>query len=1070
MANPGVDDRSRSHCGMPEVWRRRVRFAGMMCVLVARIQAAPLPAIVVDDSPLSVAESMKNDASLADVAFADRENGWAVGDRGVIWHTADGGQGWQLQASGISCPLFSVSFLDATHGWAVGGCALPRSRGSQGVVLSTDDGGANWRQVPGLTLPTLTRVKFFDAERGIASGAGTSAYPSGVFVTHDGGRNWQPLPTGGPGQWLAADFVDADTGAVAGPAGQFATLMRRRVVTAPSAITSCRTLRALRLVPPAGGWLVGDGGLVMMTRDLGNSWQSPPGELPPIVADHFDFRAVAAIGSHVWLAGSPGTRVFHSADGGQTWEPLMTGQRTPLRAITFVTETTGWAAGDLGIILATTDGGHTWQEQRCGGRRAALMGVFARQDQAPLELLANYGGEEGYLATIDALCSPIQPATDRSDGAVHELRSHEAVTLAGATATDSAWQFPLPPNDLALSADELLAELNRTNDGRAAQRMESHLVRELRMWRPDVVVTHDASAVAAEPLAPLIQRLVTESVAAAADPTTFPELTTGAGLNAWQVKRVYGLLPPAGTAGRTPVVGGDVSIAVSQFAPRLGTALADWVSPARQLLDETHASPPDMCELRLLAGGASDVDSSRDLFSGIRLAPGSDARRRLANLPGDLDQMRRLAARRRQMQELVQRSAGNPAWTGEITNFVDGLDATSGGELLFQLAEEYQAAGKLDLAADTYSLLARRFPEHPLAEPSLRWLVQFYSSGEMAQRMSDRAATGVRQAKADSTTTAVEQASAVQPIGTTATLNADVRPTVGLSRDDRFRRAKVLGEYLEKARPALYSEPSIRFPLVVADRELGYNNPATRYFLTLRQSPQSDPWRCCAATEEWFVKPESSPPPKTLANCRRTTVRPHLDGKLDEPLWQNAEPLRLKKGGREFSADDGASVVGSSKNDSRPYSDVRFACDGEFLYFAIRCPKATGVDYSPDNQPRPRDADLAQHDRVTVRLDVDRDYTTAFEFTIDDRGWTHDACWGDATWDPTWYVAAASDETTWVAEAAIPLAELVCEPPSERQVWAVAIRRTIPKVGHQSWTASDADEDSPEQYGLLIFE
>ena len=238
---------------------------------------APLPAVAVDDSPVSVAETMKNDASLADVCFVDRTSGWAVGDRGVVWHTADGGQTWQLQSSGVTCPLHSVFFLDAKRGWAVGGSALPYSRGSQGVVLWTEDGGAAWNQVPRLTLPTMTRVKFFDAEHGIASGAGSPATPSGVFVTHDGGRNWQPLPAEGPGQWLAGDFIDADTGAVAGPAGQFATLMRRRVVPASSAVSSSRALRALRLVPPTGGWLVGDGGLVMTTHDLGNSWQSPAG-------------------------------------------------------------------------------------------------------------------------------------------------------------------------------------------------------------------------------------------------------------------------------------------------------------------------------------------------------------------------------------------------------------------------------------------------------------------------------------------------------------------------------------------------------------------------------------------------------------------------------------------------------------------------------------------------------------------------------------------------------------------------------------------------------------------------
>jgi photosystem II stability/assembly factor-like uncharacterized protein len=1019
---------------------------------------ASLPAVVVDDSTVSVGETMKNDASLADICFVDRSNGWAAGDRGVVWHTADGGQAWQLQSSGVTSPLHSVFFLDRERGWAVGGAALPRSRSSQGVVLWTEDGGTTWNQVPRLTLPTMTRVKFFDAQHGIASGDGTAVYPSGVFVTHDGGRNWQPLPADGPGHWLAADFIDPDTGAVAGPAGQFATLMRRRVVPSSSAVSSSRSLRALRLAPPAGGWLVGDGGLVMTTHDLGNSWQSPAGDLPQNVSDHFDFRAVATMGAHVWLAGAPGTRVFHSADGGQTWESLATAQSMPLRAIMFVDETTGWATGDLGTILATTDGGRTWREERTGGRRAAILGVFARAGDTPLELLAKYGGEEGYLAAIDTLHSEDGTAGNHGDDALCELRTREAVMLAGATATDAAWQFPLPPSDLALSPDELLAELNRANDGRALQRIERHLVRELRTWRPEVVVTQDATAVGDEPLAPLVARLVLESVAAAADPTQFPELVGEVGLSAWQVKKVFGVLP-AGSRG-------DTSISASEFAPRLGGALADWTGPARQLLSATHGSPPDSFAVRLLWSASPNADNSRDLFDGIRLAPGSEARRRLANLPaGDLDQMRRLAARRRQMQTLLQRSAANPAWAGEVANMVDGLDATSGGDLLFQLADQYRVAGKLDLAADTYSLLARRWPEHPLTEPALKWLVQFYASSELAQRMTNRAATGIRQTQADSAANSVQQTSAV------ATFGSDARPSVGLSRDDRLRRAKLLGVYLEQARPTLYAEPGIRFPLVVAERGLGFSNPAERYLLTLRQLPESDPWRQCATTEEWFAKPEGSPPPKMLGSCRRTTERPHLDGKLVEGFWQKAERLQLKRGRESFSLDESSLPRPSAEKDSRPlFAEVRFACDNEFLYIAVRCPKVKGVDYVPDDRPRPRDGDLAQHDRVTVRLDTDRDYTTTFELTVDDRGWTCDACCGDATWDPTWYVAADSDDESWTAEAAIPLAELVAEPPGARQVWAVDIRRTIPRVGYETWAGKAAAEDSPNQFGLLIFE
>jgi hypothetical protein len=156
---------------------------------------------------------------------------------------------------------------------------------------------------------------------------------------------------------------------------------------------------------------------------------------------------------------------------------------------------------------------------------------------------------------------------------------------------------------------------------------------------------------------------------------------------------------------------------------------------------------------------------------------------------------------------------------------------------------------------------------------------------------------------------------------------------------------------------------------------------------------------------------------------------------------------------------------------ARPAGDeLLLAYDSDCLYLAARCRKSARLAYEADENPRPRDADQQQYDRVSVRFDVDRDFTTAFELVVDSRGWTRDACWGDATWNPAWYVAASSDENTWTFEAAIPLAELVTAPPAARHVWAASARRTIPRVGYQSWSGQPGSVDSPDQFGLLIFE
>ena len=65
----------------------------MACLLTLNTRANP---------PVASPELLP-DAELTDVFFLDPEQGFAVGDRGVIWMTVDGGQSWQWTHSPVSC-------------------------------------------------------------------------------------------------------------------------------------------------------------------------------------------------------------------------------------------------------------------------------------------------------------------------------------------------------------------------------------------------------------------------------------------------------------------------------------------------------------------------------------------------------------------------------------------------------------------------------------------------------------------------------------------------------------------------------------------------------------------------------------------------------------------------------------------------------------------------------------------------------------------------------------------------------------------------------------------------------
>ena len=100
----------------------------------------------------------------------------------------------------------------------------------------------------------------------------------------------------------------------------FATGAFQQATCPPTGLAS---VRQIQFTGPRVGWLVGDGGLVRTTADGGQTWQAPPTEIPAEVRRTFDFCAVAVRGSQVWIAGSPGNRVFHSAD----WGRLVDGRR-----------------------------------------------------------------------------------------------------------------------------------------------------------------------------------------------------------------------------------------------------------------------------------------------------------------------------------------------------------------------------------------------------------------------------------------------------------------------------------------------------------------------------------------------------------------------------------------------------------------------------------------------------------------------------------------------------------------------------------------------------------------------
>ena len=98
-------------------------------------------------------------------------------------------------------------------------------------------------------------------------------------------------------------------------------------------------------------------------------------ELAPLAAQSL-LLDVARAGSGLVAVGDRG-HVLLSADEGRSWRQVIVPTRAMLTAVSFGDALHGWAVGHDGVVLATTDGGETWQLQFAGaGVDVIFLDVF----------------------------------------------------------------------------------------------------------------------------------------------------------------------------------------------------------------------------------------------------------------------------------------------------------------------------------------------------------------------------------------------------------------------------------------------------------------------------------------------------------------------------------------------------------------------------------------------------------------------------------------------------------------------------------------------------------------------
>jgi photosystem II stability/assembly factor-like uncharacterized protein len=1023
--------------------------------LVATARAGDPPAF--DDVPLHA------------VQFVDKNEGWAVGDDGGVWHTIDGGTSWERQPTGVRASLRSVHFLNPYTGWIAGREELPNGGGSNGVLLFTKDGGLKWQLMTLNSLPGLHRVRFVDNKTGYALGDGCEQFPTGVFMTKDSGRSWQPLPGPRCPGWLAGDFRDAQTGALGGAWNRLASVRGGRVIAADVDTLGGRSVRDLHLMGSTGV-AVGQGGLILLKDDKpGTTWSIADLKLARDVQANLDFSAVHGVGNHVWVGGRPGSILLHSADQGTSWEVQKTGQSLPLNGVFFLDDKVGWAVGELSTILATVDGGKTWRAQHRGGQRAALLFAHARPAGLPAEALAMLGGEEGYLTAALRIVGP-DPSSAAFSRASDGQRFQAAVRQAGGSAGEMLWQFPSPQHLARSKPEDLLKSWDSLHADHAAEQLLRQLVLTIRMWQPAVIVTdHPDVKEAGFPSESLVAQAVREAFKRAADPKAFPEHLSELGLQPWQASKLYARVEEKAQA--------QVVMDLTEAAPHLEATPRDFAAPAAALLTDAPTTLPAQCYFQLLESNIAGAEAHRELLAGLPpFAPGGFARRRSEPLREPSTEAVKAIQSRRNLQALAELPANKlvdgDKLLSQIKPALERLPDHQAAPAAFAVANQYVREGQWGLAREVFLLMVQRYPAHSLSADACRWLIRHDSSSE-ARRRNDLKQFIVntqldfhmkeRPGKNDGAPLPNE----IKPFGskpnrtkfdppevTSEVKQAVYTPGNTAEMARRWYQSSLdLENRLTALGPLFASDPAIQFCLQASRRNIGDLETPTKWYSDFASRVPDGPWRSAAQAELWLTN-RSGLPPKPVGICRQTDTRPFLDGKLEEPCWQTAKPMVLKN------------AIGDTVKD---YStEAWLSYDQDFLYLALRC-KHPEDRYVAPVKGRPRDADLRAYDRVSLMLDLDRDYSTYYHFQIDQRGCVCDDCWGDLGWNPRWFVAIHSDKTGWQIEAAIPLTELSGEPLSIGKAWAFNVVRVLPGRGVQAFSIPADVQPRPEGMGLLIF-
>lgn len=1005
------------------------------------------------------------DGTLHNCQIVSLDRTIAVGDRGLILLSVNGGKNWSVQHHRSDATLYDVHFGNEFDGCIVGGSIEPFTHRSKGTILTSNDGGTTWQSIDS-QLPRLLGIRSLSKRHLVAWGDWSVLYQSALFESFDNGKTWSAIAIPcGPLRSIALSKADSANSLVSmllvDRLGRCYTTTDRLSFQPVEVPTSPYTPILFCEHDGKRWWLGGEKGQLYVSQD-GRHWQETflPGS--PRDQELITLQTLTSHGDTIWVAGNPGSVVWKSTNGGASWSTLPTKSSIPIHDLHALNDQIVVGCGPLASVSISRNSGQAWWLQHQSGSRVGTLNLASTSEGVAWDAMAFLHEES--RRTVGSIVVHDQ-SIERKSSHIPDTaeRNRFASQLLGLTSCSTWSAFPVSAN---VASPRNTDFEHYRNVGSLHASPESTLVRklvqEIRLQSPDLLIT-DCPLSGTQLHKNLADAV--ELAAAWSPRKDFQLYSTESGIpnTPWTVQRILF----RGTKS------GSLQFPSTMLLKKSGSILGESLFVVDNIVQEknhaTKALAPRAITYRTIG---SKFSTLKEPLEGLTLS--SQTQRFEKPLGVGRPTTLMATAVWFNARDFVVATKGNAFirdrhWDERLQQAMKKVEPATRGPVLLEIAEKSRRLGNWNHWSSALELLLAEVPESPVMEAAYSELLVHLGSAEVQQLVQKQLQQVENRFSEESgqfaSTVPVSSPFAKQNEQTwvqqAAFAHAPQRIPIAVSNGIPEVR-RLLSKFPD-AWASKRTEPewgwliASRYRLdQSAKKEVSVDTGDSSAFWP-RTSASLLHWQQVVNEEQLLLRSFQgrAAASSSFKVWPKTQTRPFLDGLKNESTWNDAIELTLQ----------------DPWGQSQQRTVLALTRDDEFLYLFSRCESNAAVQPSQSVAERRRDAVLPEQEHVRFRIDLDRDYCSWFEFGWNRRGETIDQCNDMSLWDPQWYVAVTEHDRGWQAEIAIPLDELLAqENRSQLLHWAVNAIHSQPNAGSRTIAPAISDNFQDDQWTILTVE